>query len=202
MKPLSLVLAGTHLSTLVAADWQFRSRPELSVPRLNITVPASSTKVESGYIFIAPYQGFVQGAWGPQQPGAYIFRDNGDLIWSSIGYFGGWVANFQASVWQGKPVLRVFEGLLDQSYGRMYGKHTMLNDRYQVVQIIRPASHKLVSCHEFRVLDNGNVLVETPIAVPTDLSRWGGQEGQNWIVSNGFQGMLNEIPPSNQRPPC
>lgn len=169
------------------ADWQFRSRPDLSPPRLNITVPAHPS-VDTGYIFIAPYSGWDAGSWGPEQPGAYIFRENGDLVWSSVGYLGGWIANFQVSTWEGKPVLRAFEGILDAPHGRMYGKHSILNNRYEVIKTVRPASHRLVSCHEFRVLDTGTVLMETPVSIPADLSRWGGDQGQKWIVSNGFQG--------------
>jgi hypothetical protein len=171
----------------VFADWQFRSRPDLSPPRLNITVPAHSS-VEAGLIFVAPYENFEGVAWGPEQPGAYIFRDNGDLVWSGLGYFGGWIANFQAGKWQGKPVLHAFEGRLDHSHGRMYGKHSILNDRYETVKVVRSGSHRLVSAHEFRILESGSVLIETPVSIPTNLSRWGGDQNQNWIVSNGFQG--------------
>lgn len=39
-----------------AADWQFRSRPDLAPPRLNITIPATSD-VEKGYLFVAPFAG-------------------------------------------------------------------------------------------------------------------------------------------------
>lgn len=72
---------------LVEADWQFRSRPDLAPPRLNITIPATDL-VEKGYIFVAPFEGY-RDAWrhGPLQPGPYIFRDNGDLVWSGFSIF-------------------------------------------------------------------------------------------------------------------
>ncbi|KAF1995110.1 hypothetical protein P154DRAFT_612009 [Amniculicola lignicola CBS 123094] len=168
------------------ADWQFRSRPDLAPPRLNITVPAHPS-AESGYIFIAQYNGFDTGSWGPEQPGAYIFRDNGDLVWSSVGYLGGWITNFAPIVWKGKLALKAFEGILDAGHGRMYGKHSILNEKYEIVKTVRPGAHRLVSCHEFRALEGGTVLVETPVSVPIDLKPWGGDGGQNWIVSNGFQ---------------
>lgn len=192
MKTLSFTFLVSLLAGSTTADWQFRSRPDLAVPRLNITVQAQPGAVEKGYIFVAPYNGFVPGSWGPEQEGAYIFRDDGDLIWSSVGTFGGWITNFQTSFWHGKPVLRAFEGLLDAAHGRMYGKHTILDDRYQVIKTVKAAAHRLVSCHEFRILDTGSVLIETPFAFPTDLSQWGGNEDQNWIVSSGFQGKFCE----------
>ena len=188
----SALWAALLASHLVSADWQFRSRPDLSAPRLNITVSADSAAVESGLIFVAPYHGNAEGSSGPLQPGAYIFRDDGELIWSGVGHFGGWIANFRPDMWQGKPVLRAFEGLLDAVHGRMYGRHSLLNNRYEAIKSVRPAAHRLVSCHEFRVLDNGNVLVETPVAIPTNLSRWGGHDDQNWIVSSGFQGRFRK----------
>src|SRR4051812_10430890 len=86
----------------VEADGQFKSRPDLSPPRLNITIPAAVEGVGDGYIFVCPYSGFVKGDGfdGPEQPAGYIFRDNGDLIWSSMGFLSGWVGNMQVSSWQ------------------------------------------------------------------------------------------------------
>jgi hypothetical protein len=182
-----------HLATAAAllhlafGDWQYHSRPDLSPPRLNITVPADSSRVEKGYIIVAPYGGFGDGVRGPEQPGAYIFRDDGELVWSGVGYLGGWVANFAVTEFKGRPVLRAFQGLLDPSHGRMYGYHVILDDHYQVVRSVRAGSHRLVSAHEFQIVDGKSVLVETPVARPVDLTPWGAVEGQAWVVSGGFQ---------------
>lgn len=170
-----------------SADWQYLSRPDLSPPRLNITVPAS-LRTEPGYIFVAPTAGFVEGSVGPEQPAAYIFRDDGELVWSGLGYLAGYVADFGPTVIDGKPVLRAFQGSLDAFHGRMYGHHAILNDRYRTVSVVRAASHRLVSTHEFNVVDGETVLIEAPVSVPADLSLYGGDEGQQWIVNNGFQG--------------
>lgn len=169
------------------ADWQYLSRPDLSPPQLNITVPASP-RVESGYIFVTPTAGFVEGSAGPEQPGAYIFRDNGELVWSGLGYLAGNVGDFSPTIIDGKSVLRSYQGLLDGSHGRMYGDHAVLNDRYQTISIVRAASHRLVSAHEFNVLDGKTVLIEAPVPVPADLSIYGGDDGQEWILNHGFQG--------------
>lgn len=177
------------LFSLAAADYQYHSRPDLSPPRLNITVPASSGRVSDGLIFVAPYGGFGPGASGPSQPGAYIFRDDGELVWSGVGSFGGWVANFRPDEWHRRPVLRAFQGLLDASHGRMYGTHAVLNQSYETVQTVKAGAHRLVSAHEFRIISGRTVLVETPVAEPVGLRRWGGGPGQDWIVSGGFQGL-------------
>ncbi|KAL4783402.1 ASST-domain-containing protein [Aspergillus varians] len=177
----------TACAPVALADWQYLSRPDLSPPKLNITVPAQPS-VEPGYLFIAPYRGFQEGNVGPEQPGAYIFRDDGDLVWSGTGYLAGWVADFGPTTINGKSVLRAFQGRLDSPHGRMYGDHSILNNHYETLKVVRTASHRLVSCHEFQVVDGGrSVLIETPVSIPTDLSSFGGADDQKWLISNGFQ---------------
>jgi Arylsulfotransferase (ASST) len=174
------------LLSAVGADSQYISRPDLSPPRLNITVPANST--EKGYIFIAPYPAHEGESKGPSQPGAYIFRGNGDLIWSGVGSFGGWVAHFRTGVWKDEPVIFAFQGFFDVPHGRGYGNHAILNSRYETIKISQPSGPLgLLSAHEFHIVNGTNVLIEVPIPVQTDLSPWGGDNGQQWIVSNGFQ---------------
>ncbi|KAL4968141.1 arylsulfotransferase family protein [Aspergillus stella-maris] len=184
LKPLLFLI----LLQSVVADWQYLSRPDLSPPKLNITVPAAES-VAPGYIFVAPYLGFEEGSAGPEHPGAYILRNDGDLVWSGVGYFGGWVADFGPADIDGNTVLRAFQGRLDVEHGRMYGDHIILNDNYQTEEVFGTASHRMVSCHEFHIVGNGSsVLIETPVFVPADLTAYGGGvDEQNWIVNNGFQ---------------
>lgn len=120
------ILVATALLHLAAADWQFKSRPDLAPPRLNITIPAASN-VEKGYLFIAPFAGYPDTATeqhGPRQAGPYIFRDNGDLIWSGYGIYSIWATNFQAAKWKGKDVLFSFEGDHNAGYGHGHGHTT------------------------------------------------------------------------------
>ncbi|KAK3389948.1 hypothetical protein B0H63DRAFT_446105 [Podospora didyma] len=108
------------------ADWQYRSRPDFLPPRLNITIPASK-EVSIGYIFIATYPSFENLLADPEQTGAYIFRNDGDLVWSSHGYFAGLVANFQAVRYKGKPTTAYVSGNGDtvvkpwEFYGESWG---------------------------------------------------------------------------------
>jgi len=171
----------------VLASWQYRSRPDLSPPVLNITINATD-KVAKGYLFVAPYPDFngPSGA-GPEQAGAYIFRNNGDLVWSGQGYYGGWVSDFQATLYGGQPVLSAFQGTLLPSQGRAYGYATLLNQSYQEVASFRSLSG-LISLHEFRLCNQQTALVEVPQSVPYDLQPYGGQPIQQWIVDNVFQG--------------
>ncbi|KAG7102267.1 hypothetical protein HYQ45_010115 [Verticillium longisporum] len=175
------------LANVASADLRFRSRPELAIPRLNITTPAYGHATEKGLIFITPYEGFAEGHKGPTQPGAYIFRDDGELVWSGTGFHAGWVANFRPETWDGKQYLRAFQGTLDGLHGRMYGYHTLLGNDYEVAKVVRAGSHRLVSAHEFRVVDGKTALIETPIPRTISLKPWGGSDDQRWIVSGGFQ---------------
>lgn len=188
MKLSHICSAALGLASVATANFQFRSRPEFSVPRLNITVPADPSAVGKGLIFIAPYGGFGEGHHGPVQPGAYIFRDDGELVWSGVGYHAGWVANFRPDTWNGETYLRAFQGRLDGGHGRGFGFHTLLGSDYRPAKVVTAGSHRLVSVHEFRIIGERTALVETPIPRVVSLEPWGGDEGQNWVVSGGFQG--------------
>ncbi|KAJ6102915.1 hypothetical protein N7486_005342 [Penicillium sp. IBT 16267x] len=181
-------LAWLSLTQLASADWQYLSRLDLAPPALNITVPATP-QAETGYIFSSAKGGpgsEVSGN-GPEQPGPHIFRDDGDLVWSGVGYYGGYVINFGVIKVDGEPALRAFEGTLDPPHTRMNGYHAVLNNEYQTIDVVRAASHRLVSGHEFEVVDGKTVLVETLLPVPTDLTAYGGDDGQQWVISSGFQ---------------
>jgi hypothetical protein len=158
---------------------------------LNITIPAVEG-VGDGYIFVCPYSGFVKGDGfdGPEQPAGYIFRDNGDLIWSSMGFLSGWVGNMQVSSWQGKPVITAFQGTLDSFHGHGFGHATILDQNYENIRDLRGGAHKIISIHEFNVLDSGSALVEIYQPFDMDLSPYGGSPDARWIVDAIFQGKL------------
>lgn len=182
------------LSAIPSKDWYYRSRPDLVPPRLNITVPAGP-QASKGFIFIAPYPSFYPTDKGPNQPGAYIFRDDGELVWSGVGRIAGWAANFRPDVYKGKQVLRSYQGRLDLAHIRFYGNDVILDERYDVIKIVPAGRHRISSVHEFRIVKGRTVLIDTPIFRSVGLKKWGGTaEGQDWIVSAGFQGGLSSLP--------
>jgi hypothetical protein len=196
--PKALLLSSLPL-TLANPNWQYLTRPDLVPPVLNITIPAHPS-TSPDYIFITATPGFYPTSTGPTQPGAYIFRSDGDLVWSGLGYLPGYVANFGPAVIDGKNVLKAATGLLDGGHGRMFGDHVILDERYETVRTLRAKGGKgrLVSVHEFEVVGGRSVLIEVPIPVPVDLEEFGGVDGQTWITSSGFQGELqSRIPHSN-----
>ncbi|KAJ5226792.1 uncharacterized protein N7469_006798 [Penicillium citrinum] len=172
------------LSTIahcVSGSLPFLSRPDLSPPKLNITVPASS-QTETGYLFFTAAQGDIPGSVGPDQPGAYIFQDDGELVWSGAGYFAGWVANFGPVVIDGKPALRAFQGDVIAATGRMLGNHAILDNSYQTVSITQAAAHRLSSAHEFEIVGGRSILMETPVMTVVDFSAYGGDHDQRFLL--------------------
>ncbi|CAI7670204.1 unnamed protein product [Penicillium pancosmium] len=169
LKNLACLVAVTHC---VSGSLQFLSRPDLSPPRLNITVPASP-QTEAGYLFFTAARGNTPDSAGPDQPGAYIFRDNGELVWSGVGYWAGWVADFSPIMVNGKPALRAFEGDVIPATGRMLGNHALLDNSYRTIGVIHAATHRLSSAHEFEVVNESSVLIETPIMTVADPSSYG-----------------------------
>jgi hypothetical protein len=128
MKPALYLGVTCALPRLAAADWQFRSRSDLAPPRLNITIPATKD-VEQGYLFLAPFAGLPDTPTeqhGPRQAGPYIFRDDGDLVWSGYGIYSIWSTNFQAGRWNGKDIIFSFEGDHNPGYG--HGKSKFFED--------------------------------------------------------------------------
>ncbi|KAF3055264.1 hypothetical protein GL218_07659 [Daldinia childiae] len=189
MKSTLLLEAALVLSVPAAADWQFRSRSDLAPPRLNITIPATGY-VEKGYLFVAPFAGFPDTPTeqhGPRQAGPYIFRDNGDLVWSGYGIYSIWSTNFQAGRWRGKDILFSFEGDHNPGYGHGHGHITIMDNHYETIRELRAGNHKLVDKHEFHIINEETGLIQIYQPVARDLTAWGGSVEQQWIVNSIIQ---------------
>ncbi|KAJ3467197.1 hypothetical protein MRS44_004761 [Fusarium solani] len=156
-----MMAASLAVAPLAMADWQFRSRPDLAPPRLNITIPATD-KVEQG---------------------PYIFRDNGDLVWSGYGLYSIWATNFQAGRWKGKDILFSFEGDHNAGYGHGHGHITIVDQHYETIRELRAGNHKLVDKHEFHIVNEETGLIQIYQPVPRDLQKWGASPEQQWIVN-------------------
>ncbi|KAI0138988.1 ASST-domain-containing protein [Hypoxylon sp. NC0597] len=185
MKSAFLLGVALTLSLPATADWQFKSRSDLAPPRLNITIPATED-VEKGYLFIAPFAGFPDTPTeqhGPRQAGPYIFRDNGDLVWSGYGIYSIWSTNFQAGRWRGKDILFSFEGDHNPGYGHGHGHITIMDNHYETIRELRAGNHKLVDKHEFHIINEETGLIQIYQPVARDLTAWGASPEQQWIVN-------------------
>ncbi|KAK4446293.1 ASST-domain-containing protein [Podospora aff. communis PSN243] len=168
---------------------RYKSRPDLSPPKLHIGIATDPGSLAPGYIFVTPCALFdAPRDSGPEQPGAYIFRSDGDLVWSSLGFLGGWTANFQAVTYRGQPVLQAFTGQLAKRHGRGYGTHVLLDGGYKQVATVQSLD-RLVSFHEFRVVGGKTALVQVRVPRVRDLGGCGGGggEGKRWVVDDVFQ---------------
>ena len=183
---LSLITSVCLVSP-VSADWQYKSRPDLAPPTLNITIPATK-EVETGYLFLAPFGGYPEGTHhGPAQAAPYIFTDNGDLVWSGFTYFSIWATNFQAARYKGQDMLFCFEGSHNAAYGHGHGHTTFLDQNYETILELRAGNHRLTDKHEFHIINEETALIQIYHPVPYNLTAHGGSEEQQWIVDARFQ---------------
>jgi hypothetical protein len=184
---LTLAIIGLHFTHSVKGDWQFKSRPDLSPPKLNITIPATAD-VAPGYLFIAPFSGYPEGTHhGPLQAAPYIFTSSGDLVWSGFTYFSIWATNFQAARYKGQDILFSFEGSHNAAYGHGHGHTTFLNQNYETIKELRAGNHRLTDKHEFHIINEETALIQIYHSVPWDLKAYGGSKEQQWIVDARFQ---------------
>lgn len=193
MKTLSLSILITYFSIGVFADGQFKSRPDLSPPQLNFSsyYNPDTSELAEGYLFLTPYSADSDDVEKRVlQPGAYIFTDSGDLVWSGFSYFGGQPFNFQTANIDNVPILFAFEGIFSLHGGHGHGHIKFLDQNYKAVKELRAGNHELVDIHEFQLADDGkHALIETYSATNHyDLSEFnGGDSSRNWIINAIFQ---------------
>lgn len=172
----------------VCADWQYRSRPDLAPPILNITKTPAENSTSPGNIFVAPFSGEKDVSFElPRQPAPYIFKDTGELIWSGFSYYSIWAANFQAGKLNGEDVLLSFEGSHNPKYGHGHGHVTFLNQNYEVIKEVRAGHHHIMDKHEFNIINKHTGLIQIYHPVRRFLGKYGATEEQQWIIDAKFQ---------------
>lgn len=188
---MNILLVLSTLAALANADGTYRSRPDLSPPKLNITLPCGSThgKCDEGYIFVSPFTTYGEPDDRVSlQAGPYILTNTGDLVWSGIGYFAGWSCNLQAARFQGRDVLFSFEGTHNGNHGHGHGHHTILDQSYGLVKTLRGGGNRISDKHEFIIVGESSALIQIYHPLQRDLSHFGGEVDQTWIVDAKFQG--------------
>ncbi|KAL2706908.1 Arylsulfotrans [Kluyveromyces marxianus] len=187
MKFIPIVFSLSAIVSITVADWQFRSRPDLSAPILNITIPATE-ETSPGYIFAAPFSGFADKSHhGPRQEGPYIFTDKGELVWSGFGYYSIWATNFQKARYKGEDILFSFEGSHNPYYGHGHGHITLLNKNYETIKELRAGKHKVSDKLEFHIINEKTALIQIYQPVPAYLTPYNATPEQQWIVDSIFQ---------------
>ncbi|GIZ43425.1 hypothetical protein CKM354_000665300 [Cercospora kikuchii] len=171
----------------------FKSRPDIAVPHLNVTILDRST-VSPGYIFISPFKNHISGP--------FIYDQFGELIWSGS-------ETFSASTGSG-PQAYVFEpcpyssqaGDQDETYlcmlhtfnqgGSGRGQALILDSAYKNVKGIQyNGTSSALDLHEFKLVENGSgesqsALLTQYRPIPAELSAYG-VPGIGWLHDSVFQ---------------
>ncbi|KAJ5089672.1 hypothetical protein N7532_008356 [Penicillium argentinense] len=170
------------------ANLAFKSRPDLAVPVLNITIPATNDTAE-GLIFYTPESTFADNTGhGPAQCGPYIYTDKGELVWSGFGYVGPRSENFQVHAYRGQKVLGIFEGSHNSPMGHGHGHTSLFDDRYRLLKQFTGGGHRLADQHEFLIFDNHSAVFTIFDPEIADLTPYGAKsDSQQWILDNKIQ---------------
>jgi hypothetical protein len=148
--------------------WNFRSRPDLHPPVIEVTMRGRGTA--PGYIFIAPKNGPEEA--GPGQDGCMILDNRGQPVWLRLLQNEGMdVMDFKAQTYKGERVLTWWEGL-HTGYGQ--GEYVILDHSYQEITRVRAGNGYEGDHHEFLISPEDTALITIYSKVPMDLSGVGG----------------------------
>ena len=146
--------------TLPQEPVDYKSRPDLRPPKVNVLTPASD-EVAEGLIFI-----------GPKWNGPIILDNEGELVYYAPGLP---VADFKPQEYDGEQYLTWWQGPFNAG-GYTEGRYMMANDSYEVEKIVESGNGYFGDLHEFTITDRGTAFVPAYRAVLMDLSDRGGPE--------------------------
>jgi len=176
----------------VLADGQYKSRPDLSPPKIKVNQQIPHL-ISNDLLFLTPRARLSESGvqFHEAQSGAYIFTAQGELVWSGYTYFGTPAFNFQAARYKNHDVIYAFQGAFNPDYGHGHGWVRILNNRYELVAEVRGGNSKLTDLHEFQITKNGTALIEIYQPTKRNLKKSGATNSkQRWVVDARFQGTL------------
>ena len=146
-----------------ASTPQWRSRPDLRLPALNVI--RRDPSASSDPIFIAPYN-------APNaQAGAVIVDSDGEAIWENP-VAGKQTTNFRVQSYMGSPVLTWWEGNIELGHG--VGEYVIADAAYREVRRVQAAGGRQADLHEFLLTPRGTALLTSYIVRDYDLRSIGG----------------------------
>ena len=149
---------------------EFRSRPDLKVPRLLVTRPAEGT--EPGYLFLAPKK---EG----RPSGPMIVDETGRVVWFHP-VEPKEATDFRVQRYHGKPVLTWWEGT-QPTVGIGQGIFVIVDSRYRRIAEVHAGGGLQGDSHEFLITPRGTALLAAYDPVRYDLSSLGGpKKGYVW----------------------
>jgi hypothetical protein len=148
--------------------WNFRSRPDLHPPVIEVIKQARDTA--PGYVFIAPKNG--PGEAGPGQDGCVILDNAGQPVWLRLLQNEGMdVMAFRAQAYKGERVLTWWEGV-HTGYGQ--GEYVIFDSSYRERARFTAANGYEGDHHEFLITPEDTALITIYSKVVRDLSDIGG----------------------------
>jgi arylsulfotransferase ASST len=156
--------------------WNFRSRPDLSPPAVEVGTQAQEPA--PGYIFVAPEKGEAG------QGGSMIVDDSGQVVWFRPlpGTYGR-AMDFKVQTYQSSPVLTWME-----TPGEYVSEYVISDDSYREIARVRAANGYDGDHHEFHISPQDTALITIYDPVRWDLSSVGGPKG-----GLAWQGIIQEI---------
>jgi hypothetical protein len=163
---------------------QFRSRPDLKPPVMQINTPAKGTA--PGYIFLAPKMAV-------HQAGPMIMDNKGQVVWFHPLKFTKGVTDFRVQRYRGKPVLTWWRGRLS-NVGVGDGWYVLYDTSYRPVAEVRPGKGLAGDVHEFLLTPQNTALMTIYHRLRVDLSSIGGpKKGLIW------DGIVQEVDVASRR---
>jgi hypothetical protein len=152
--------------------WNFRSRPDLSPPAVEVTTQAHDTA--PGYIFVSPEKG-NQG-----QGGSLIVDDHGQVVWFRPlqGRYGR-AHNLKVQSYRGKGVLTWMDGV---------NEYVIFDHSYREMARFGAGNGRNGDHHEFLISPQDTALITVYSPVPRDLSSIGGLKDDTL-----WQGIIQEL---------
>jgi hypothetical protein len=153
----------TAASAPAGQAWNFRSRPDLHPPVIQVTKQARDTA--PGHIFIAPKNGPEEA--GPGQDGCMILGNDGQPVWLRLLQNEDMdVMNFKAQTYKGETVLTWWEGL-HTGYGQ--GEYVILDSSYRELARFGAGNGYQGDHHEFLITPEDTALITIYNRLPRDL---------------------------------
>ncbi|QIN84520.1 hypothetical protein GBA63_19130 [Rubrobacter tropicus] len=162
--------------------WEFRSRPDLAMPPVEVTTPARG--VAPGYLFAAAKNG--PGESYPAQDGPMILGNDGRPVWlRPVRNEEEDAMDFKVQRYRGEPVLTWWQGT-HGGFGR--GEFLILDGSYREVARVRAGNGYAADHHEFLITERDTALIGIYGEATRDLSSLGGRT--DGVV---LEGVVQEI---------
>lgn len=169
---------GAHPGTVQS----FRSRPDLTPPKIEVTKSARGTA--SGHLFVAAKNG-VGGEEHPSQDGPMILDGDGQPVWLLPVLGEEDAMDFRVQRYRGEPVLTWWQGV-HEGWGQ--GEYLVYDRSYREIARFGAVGGYAGDHHEFVVTARDTALIGIYSEVPMDLSPLGGP-----VNGAVMEGVVQEI---------